>query len=176
MKVTISPYVNTFPAPITLIGCGSIEKPNIITCSWFGTVCSDPPMVSVSIRENRYSFPLIHQAGEYTANFVRVADLNIINYCGDKSGRETNKFEDLNLTPVPCPPLETVPMIAESPLVLACKVKHELTLGSHNIFIAEVVGIHCDEELARDDGKVNPFPEEQLAYLDKNYWTLKSVE
>ena len=176
MKTQIKPYVHCFPAPVVLIGCGTIDKPNLITCSWFGTVCSDPPTVSVSIRENRYSLGLVHQAGEFTANIMTVDDLDAITYCGDKSGRDTNKFADLGFTPVKCPPLDTAPMIDECPLTLACKVKHELTLGSHIIFIAEIMGIHCDENLVREDGKADPFCEEQIVYMNKQYWTPKPVQ
>lgn len=175
MKTPIKPYVHQFPAPAVLIGCGTVEKQNLITCSWFGTVCSDPPTVSVSLRRKRFSYPLVHTSGEFTANFLRTSDLDKVIYCGTKSGRDTNKFADLNLTPISCPPLDTAPMIAECPLSLACRVKHELSLGSHTIFIAEVVGIYCDEELARKDGRVDPFPEEQIVYLDKKYWTLKRI-
>ena len=175
MKKQIPPYVHSFAAPAVLIGCGTIEKPNIITCSWFGTVCSDPPMVSVSVRQSRFSFALIHEVGEFTANIPRAGDLNVVEYCGTKSGRNTNKFKDLNLTPVQCRPLKTAPMISECPLTLACKVKRELSLGSHNIFIAEVVSVHCDENLLRPTGRADPFPEEQVIYLDKKYWTLKPV-
>lgn len=173
MKIQIPPYVHCFPAPAILIGCGTVEKPNLITCSWFGTVCSEPPQVSVSIRENRFSFPLVSESGEFTANIPKISNLEWVEYCGTKSGRETNKFADLGLTPVPCPPLKTAPMIAECPITLACKVKHELSLGSHNIFIAEVAAIHCDDKLVRKDGKADPFPEEQIVYLNKKYWIPK---
>ncbi len=173
MKTQIHPYVHCFPAPAILIGCGTVEKPNLITCSWFGTVCSEPPQVSVSIRKNRFSFPLVSESGEFTANIPKISNLEWVEYCGTKSGRETNKFTDLGLTAVPCPPLKTAPMIEECPITLACRVKHELSLGSHNIFIAEVVAIHCDDKLVRKDGKADPFPEEQIVYLNKKYWIPK---
>ncbi len=176
MKVQLKPYVHQFPAPVVVIGCGTVEKPNLITCSWFGTVCSDPPMVSVSIRRKRYSFPLVRENGEFTANFLRASDLDKVIYCGTKSGRDTDKFRDLNLTPEPCPQLVNAPMIKECPLTLACSINHDLSLGSHTIFIAEVVAVYCNEGLARDDGRADPFPEEQIVYLDKKYWTLRRIK
>jgi flavin reductase (DIM6/NTAB) family NADH-FMN oxidoreductase RutF len=176
MKTQINPYVHCFPAPVVLIGCGTVDKPNLITCSWFGTACSKPPTVYVSIRESRYSFPLIREIGEFTANIPRISDLDAAIHCGTKSGRDTNKFEDLNFTPVACPPLKNAPMIAECSLVLACKVNHEIPLGSHNMFIAEVVNIHCDEPIVRDDGKADPFPEDQITWLNKKYWSLKLLK
>lgn len=175
MKKQIPPYVHSFPAPVVLIGCGTLEKPNIITCSWFGTVCSDPPMVSVSIRRKRFSHSLVHDVGEFTANIPRSSDVKIIDFCGTKSGKDTDKFKELRLTAVPCPPLTSAPMILECPLTLACKVRNELSLGSHTIFIAEVLSIHCEESLIRPTGKADPFSEKQVAYLDKKYWTLKKI-
>ena len=172
MKSQLPPYVNPFPAPVILIGCGTLEKPNIITCSWFGTVASDPPTVSVSLRKERFSYPLIHETGEFTANIPRKSELEAAIYCGTKSGRNGDKFEALGLTAAPCPPLQQAPMIAECSLVLACKVKHELSLGSHNIFIAEVVNVHCDEAMVRGEKSADPFPQQQLVWLDKKYWTL----
>jgi len=133
-------------------------------------------MVSISIRRSRFSYPLVHKLAEFTANIPRVADLEAVKYCGTKSGRDVNKFRELGLTPVNSPPLEFAPMIDEFPLALACRVKHELGLGSHHIFIAEVVGIHCDQSLVRPSQRPDPFPEEQIVYLDGKYWRLKQVE
>jgi len=172
MKIQIPPSVHSFPAPVILIGCGTLEKPNIITCSWFGTVCSEPPMVSVSIRRNRFSYNPIHIYGEFTANIPQKSDIDIVKYCGTKSGRDVNKFADLGLAPVACPPLKNAPMISECQLVLACKVKHELELGTHNIFIAEVLSIHCEEERVRQSQRPAPHPQEQVVYLDGKYWVL----
>ncbi len=175
MKKQIPPSVHSFPAPAILIGCGTIDKPNIITCSWFGTVNSEPPMVSVSIRKERFSYPLVHNIGEFTANIPRVSELEIVKVCGTKSGRDINKFEELGITPVPCPPLTTAPMIEECSLVLGCKIKHELELGTHCVFIAEVVSIHCDPDRARPSGRPSPNPEDQVVYLDGNYWNLSKI-
>ncbi len=129
-------------------------------------------MVSVSIRRSRFSGPLVHRYGEFTVNIPRTADLEVVKFCGSESGKDVNKFESLGLTPVPCPPLKDAPMIAECPLVLACRVRHELELGSHHIFIAEVVSIHCDSERARPSGHPDPAPAEQIVYLDGRYWGL----
>ena len=176
MKIQLSPFVHSYPAPAVLIGCGSVSQPNIIACSWFGTVCSEPPMVSVSVRESRFSYHLIHESREFTANMPRVGDLNIVKYCGTKSGSEVNKFKELGLVPLPCPPLKSAPMIAECFLVLACKVRHELHLGSHHIFIADVVSVHCDENVRRPSKSPDPCPAEQMVYLDGKFWTLKPIE
>ena len=176
MKIQLPPSVHSYPAPAVLIGCGTVDEPNLITCSWFGTVCSEPPMVSVSIRKNRFSYPLVHRLAEFTANIPKIEDLEKVKLCGTKSGREVNKFEELGITPVNCVPLKYAPMIDECQLVLACRVKHELELGSHHIFIAEVLKIHCNESFARPSQRPDPFPEDQLVYLDGKYWRLVNVE
>ena len=168
----LAPSVHSYPAPVVLIGCGTVDKPNLITCSWFGTVCSQPPMVSLSLRKRRFSYPLIHELGEFTVNIPRVSDLEIIKYCGTKSGRNGDKFANLGLTPAKCPPLENAPMIAGFPLVLACRVKHELELGTHCNFVAEVIAIHCDESRARPSERPDPLPEDQVVYLDSRYYGL----
>ena len=176
MKKSLPPYVHTFPAPAVLFACGTVAEPNLITCSWFGTVCSEPPHVSVSVRKSRFSYRLIHDNFEFTANIMKIDRLEAIKLCGTKSGRDTDKFKELGLTAAPCPPLESAPMIAEAPISLACKVKHELELGTHQIFIAEVVGMFVEEELIRPSGRANPFSTEQIVYLDGKYWKLVKGE
>lgn len=132
-------------------------------------------MVSVSVRKSRHSYKPIHATGEFTVNIPRVSDLEIVKYCGTKSGRDGNKFKALGLTAAPCPPLEYAPMILELPLVLACHVMHEIELGTHHMFIAEIVSIHCDESRARPSLRPNPMPDDQIVYLDGNYWGLRKL-
>jgi len=175
-KIEIPGYVHQYPAPAVLIGTGSIEKPNLITCSWFGTVNSEPPMVSVSIRPGRFSYPNVMATEEFTVNIPSVQHLNIVKHCGSHSGRDHNKFEKLNLTPADCAPLQSAPMIKEFPLVLACKVKENIELGTHTLFIAEIVAIHSSEENVRPSGRVDPKSKEQLVYLDGRYWRLTPAE
>jgi flavin reductase (DIM6/NTAB) family NADH-FMN oxidoreductase RutF len=175
MKIQIPPYVHTFPAPAVLIGCGTVETPNLITVSWFGTLCSEPPMVNVSIRPERFSHHLIQESGEFTVNVPRYRDLNAVKHCGTASGRNSNKFKDLALTPLPCPPLEHAPMIAEFFLALACRVKQVLSLGTHDAFVSEIVAIYCDEEKRRATPRCNPSSLEQITYLDGKYWKLAEI-
>lgn len=176
MKVQLPPYVHTYPAPAVLIGCGTAHKPNLITCSWFGTACSEPPMVTVAIRPSRFSYPLVHEYGEFTVNIPRVEDLAIVKHCGTKSGRDENKFETLGLKAVTCPLLTHAPMMDSAFMVLGCKVRQELALGSHALFIAEVLGIRCEEENKRPSGRAEPDARQQLVYLDGRYWKLVPAE
>ncbi len=173
-KVSVPPYVHSFTAPAVIIGCGTVDKPNLITCSWFGTVCSDPPMVSVSIRKSRFSHHLVAEVKEFTVNIPRLEDLETVKYCGVKSGRDRNKFEDLKLTPVPCPPLQHAPMIKEFFQTLACRVRQVLELGSHDMFVADVVSVYCREQ-DRRTVKPDPRCEDQIAYLDGKYWRLTKI-
>ena len=175
MKTLLPPFVHGFPAPAVLIGCGSLEKPNLITCSWFGTVCSEPPMVSLAVRESRYSHRLIHERRAFSVNIPRVSDLNVVVHCGTVSGAHHDKFRELGLTAVPCPPLKDTPMIAEFHLSLACRVRHELELGSHHLFVAEVLAVHGEEIPAHAANRPQLHADEQIAYLDGKYWALHEV-
>ncbi|MFZ5432365.1 MAG: flavin reductase family protein [Calditrichota bacterium] len=176
MKTQLPPFVHAYPAPAVLIGCGTVKKPNLITCSWFGTVCSEPPMISVSVRPSRYSYRLIHDSGEFSVNLAKASQIEAVVHCGMKSGRAADKFKDLNLTPVACPPLTDAPMIDEFFLALACRVKHELALGTHHIFIADVVAVYGEPKTDPQLSRPMIQPEEQLVYLDGKYWSLKPVE
>ena len=128
-------------------------------------------MVSVSVRKSRFSHHLIVENDEFTVNLPRVSDLDAVKYCGVKSGRDCNKFVDLKLTPLACSPLEHAPMIAEFFHVLGCRVRQVIELGSHDMFVADVVCTYVREQ---DKRTVRPDPrsEEQLVYLDGKYWQL----
>ena len=173
-KTYCPPYVHSFPAPAVVVGCGTLEQPNLITLSWIGTVCSEPQMVSISVRKSRLSHSLISRNREFTVNLPRVQDLDIVKYCGANSGRDGNKFVALNLTPLPCPPLMHAPMIGEFFHTLACRVNQVIELGSHDMFIADVVGIYHREQ---DRRKLRPDPhaEDQIVYLDGMYWSLTGL-
>ena len=157
-----------------MIGCGTLDAPNLITCSWFGTVCSEPPMVSVSVRKSRFSHHLLREQGEFTVNIPLLGDLEAVKYCGVKSGRNTRKFADLGLTAVACPPLAHAPMVDEFFQTLGCRVRQVVELGSHDMFIAEVVSVYCRADDLRRV-RPNPHGAEQIAYLDGKYWRLVEV-
>jgi len=176
MKVQVPPFAQGWPAPVMLVGCGSKANPNIITISWFATVCSDPPTVSISVRPSRYSFDLIRSSGEFTLNVPLSGDLAAAKLCGEKSGREVRKFDALNLTPVECPPLDAAPMIAEFPLSLGCIIQKEVPLGTHHMFIARIVSAWCDENLKRDQATPLLLPEQQMVWIAKQYWGLTPLE
>lgn len=120
-------------------------KANIITIAWTGTVCSDPPMVSISVRPERYSYPILKETGEFTINLVTRELVYAADYCGVKSGRDVDKFEKLHLTSLPAEKVHA-PLIGESPVNIECRVREIIPLGSHDMFLAEVAAVHADEK------------------------------
>ena len=141
-----------YPIPAVMVSCGSMEKPNIITIAWTGTICSDPPMVSISVRPERYSHDIIKTSGEFVINLTTDRLLKACDFCGVRSGRDVDKFAVTGLTPadshtVSCPSIE------ESPVSIECKVKDVVPLGSHDMFIAEVTGVTVDSAYIDEGGK-----------------------
>ena len=132
-----------YPLPVVMVSVADKEgKQNIITIAWTGTICSDPPMVSISVRPERYSYHMIKETGEFVINLTTKELAFATDYCGVKSGRDVDKFAAMQLTPVRGEKVKA-PLIAESPVNLECKVTEVKHLGTHYIFIAEVVGFHA---------------------------------
>lgn len=146
-KLNWKPGTMLYPVPAVLVTCGTAQDGyNIITIAWTGTVCSDPPMCSVSIRPERYSYDIIKRNKEFVINLTTAALARATDWCGVKSGREVDKFKALGLTPVKAQKVGA-PLIDESPLSIECRVRQVLPLGSHHMFLAEVVAINADEAL-----------------------------
>lgn len=134
-----------YPVPAVMVSCARKgEKPNIITVAWAGTVCSDPAMVSISVRKERYSHDIIKETGEFVINLTTRKLARATDYCGVKSGRDVDKFADMHLTAVPSVKIEA-PAIAESPVNIECKVREIKPLGSHTMFLADVVNVTVDD-------------------------------
>lgn len=142
------------PVAPTLVSCGTVENPNVLTVAWTGIVNSNPPMTYVSIRPERYSHDLIKASGDFVINLTPSRMARIADYCGVKSGRDENKFESMKLTALPCKHV-TAPQIEQCPVSLECRVKDIMTLGSHDMFLAEIVSVDVDEELLDEDGKLH---------------------
>jgi flavin reductase (DIM6/NTAB) family NADH-FMN oxidoreductase RutF len=132
-------------------------------------------MVGLAVRESRYSHHLIQQGRAFSVNIPRVSDLHAVVHCGTVSGRQHDKFRELGLTAAPCPPLKDTPMIAEFHLSLACRVRHELELGSHRLFVAEVLAVHGEEIPGHAANRPYLHVDEQITYLDGKYWALREV-
>lgn len=154
---TFNPCTLLSPVPAVLVSCRGAEgeKPNLITVAWAGTVNSQPPMVSVSIRKERFSHDLIRRSGEFVVNLVDEAHCRALDWCGVKSGRQFDKFAQCGLTPMPALGMELAPAVEECPAYLACKVRQVLELGSHDMFIGEVVGVQVRDEYFNEDGSLH---------------------
>ncbi|MDR3653082.1 MAG: flavin reductase family protein [Paludibacter sp.] len=135
-----------YPLPAALISCGSTEDEyNLITVSWVGTICTNPPMCYISLRPERHSYNIIKETGEFVINLTNEEMAYATDWCGVKSGKDFNKFAEMKLTPIKGEKV-TVPIVSESPLCIECKVKEIVKLGSHDMFIAEVVNVQADSQ------------------------------
>ena len=161
-----------YPVPAVMVSCGrENEKPNIITVAWAGTVCSDPAMLSVSIRPERYSYEIIKETGEFVVNLVTKDLVFATDYCGVKSGRDVDKYKEMGLTPLASQKV-TAPGIAESPVNIECKVVQELALGSHTMFVGEVVNVTVEDRYLNETGKFELNSTGLVSYSHGEYFLL----
>ncbi len=163
-KIEKRPSTILMPLPAALITCSyRDEKPNIITLSWIGIVCSDPPMLSISVRQNRYSYHMIKNSGEFVVNLTFENNHKEVDFCGTKSGRQYDKFKEMGLTPLKGS-IVMAPLIKECPINHECVVKSSQLLGSHEMFVADIVKTHVDAEILDENGKIDPARVFPLAY------------
>ena len=148
---------------------GGNEKPNIITVAWTGTVCSDPAMVYISVRPERYSYDIIRESGEFVINLTTESLAEATDWCGVRSGRDVDKFAQMHLTPVPSKYV-SVPSIAESPVNIECRVKQVIPLGSHDMFLAEVLGVTADADYMDENGHFDLAASAPLIYSHGAYF------
>ena len=161
-----------YPLPAVLVSCGSdIEHSNMLTVAWTGTICTNPPMCYISVRPERFSYPIIKETMQFTINLTTEEMARATDWCGVRSGRDYNKWHETGLTPengvaVSCP------HIAESPLSIECKVKSIMPLGSHDMFMAEVVNVIADERfIDPETGAFNLADAGLINYSHGNYYT-----
>ena len=161
-----------YPVPAVMVSCMRPgERPNIITVAWAGTVCSAPAMLSISVRKERYSHSIIEETGEFAVNLVNKELTFATDYCGVRSGRDVDKFREMKLTEQPSRYI-SAPGIAESPLILECKVKQQIPLGTHDMFLAEVVGVSVDERYMDEKGTFHLNDAKLTAYSHGTYFEL----
>lgn len=160
------------PVPVVMVTCADeAGKANIITLAWAGTINSDPPMLSISVRRERYSYSLIKEKGQFAVNLTTQKLAFATDLCGVKSGRDIDKFEAAGLTAEKASVID-VPIIKESPVSLECVVKNRLELGSHDMFIAEIVAVNVEDGLLDDNGKLLLDKAGLICYSHGKYWTL----
>lgn len=159
------------PEPPVLVSCGSMEVANLITIGWTGTICTQPSMVSISVRPERYSYQLIKDSGEFVINLPTRKLVRAVDWCGVKSGRDYDKFAEMKLTPLPAS-MVSCPILAESPVNLECQVTQVIPLGSHDLFLAKVTAVDVDEALLDEKGKLCLERADLIVYSHGEYFSL----
>ena len=160
-----------YPLPAVLVSVADRGgQSNLFTVAWTGTICSDPPMVSISVRPERYSHHMIEETGEFVINLTTEALVYATDYCGVKSGRDVDKWSEVNLTPIAAEHVKA-PMVKESPVNLECRVTQKLELGTHDMFLAEILAVHVDDRYMDDSGRFNLNDSKPLVYSHGRYLT-----
>ena len=167
-KITWKPGTMLYPVPAAMITCKYGDVENIMTVSWTGTICTNPPMVSISIRPTRHSYELIKKSGEFVINLPGKSLAFAADFCGVRSGRDVDKFSFLKLNKEKAEKVD-VPLIKEAPLSIECKVKDIIELGSHHMFIADVVAVNVDEALIDKNETLNLDKAELICYNHGKY-------
>ena len=161
-----------YPVPPVMVSCGrENEKPNIITVAWAGTINTMKPMLSISVRPERYSYDIIKEPGEFVVNLTTKDLVFATDYCGVRSGRDVDKFKEMHLTPCESQVVKA-PGIAESPVNIECKVVEIKEMGSHHMFIAEVVGVQVDDKYMDEKGKFHLNSANLITYSHGEYYEL----
>lgn len=172
-KETWKPGNMLYPVPAVMVSCADAAgNDNIITVAWAGTVCTNPAMLSISVRPERHSYGMICETGEFVVNLVGADLARACDWCGVKSGRDVDKWAECSLTPEPAETLEHAPAIAEAPVSIECKVRQILKLGSHHMFLAEVSAVRVDDDLIDEDGKLRLDRAGLISYSHGEYFQL----
>ncbi len=172
MKKSFKPGAMLAPVPAVMVSCGEGEEKNIITIAWTGIINSNPPMTYISVRPSRYSHDIIEKNREFVINLTTEQLTFATDYCGVKSGRDVNKFNEMQLTPTEGD-IVRCPMIEESPVNLECRVTEIKRFNSHDMFIAEIAAIHVDEKLVDEKGRINLGEAGILSYVHGEYFGIR---
>ncbi len=171
-KTSLKPNTALYPAPPILVTVGDAAgKSNIITLAWAGVVCSQPPMVGISIRPSRYSAELLKANGEFVVNVPDQRLLWAVDRCGMISGRDVDKWAASTLTPIPAEKVRP-PLVSQCPICMECVVRQVIPLGSHDLYLGEVVALHVDETALDEHGKIDAKRLAPIAYVAAEYWGL----
>ena len=162
-----------YPVPAVIISCGDrTGRTNLFTVAWTGNICTNPPMVYISVRPSRYSYELIEDSGEFVINLTTKALTKAADYCGVRSGRDEDKWKACGLTPEPAKELSFAPLVKESPVNIECRVKSHQDLGSHRMYIADVLNVHADEAFLDENGRFCLERAGLVAYSHGDYLSL----
>lgn len=171
-KISMKPGTMLNPVPAVMVTCADGESSNIITIAWTGIINSDPPMTYVSVRKERYSHRLIKESGEFVINLTTEELAKATDFCGVRSGRNIDKAAETGLSFVPAE-IVGCPMISESPVNIECRVTEIKELGSHDMFMAEIVKVHSDEKLFDENGRLCLEKAGLISYSHGEYFGLK---
>lgn len=171
-KQSWKPGTMLYPVPAVMVSCGDFDgEKNIITIAWTGTINSEPPMTYISVRPERHSYNMIKESGEFIINVTTRELTYATDFCGVRSGKTIDKFKEMNLTPIRAEKVKC-PAVAESPISIECKVKDIISLGSHDMFIAEVVNVLADEKYMDESGRFNFEKSNPICYSHGEYYGL----
>ncbi|MDF2891387.1 MAG: flavin reductase protein [Clostridia bacterium] len=171
-KLMWKPGTMLYPVPSVMVSCRNLQgENNIITIAWTGIICSDPAMLYISVRPERHSYQMIKETREFVVNIPNSKLAFAVDFCGVKSGKSINKFEHLKLTPAKSN-IVAAPFIDECPVSLECKVKDVIQLGSHDMFIAEIMCVNVDDSLLDSKGKLHLNKADLICYNHGEYRTL----
>lgn len=170
-KISWKPGTMLSPLPPVMVTCGTMEKPNVFTVAWTGIVNSEPPLTYISVRPSRYSHDIIKEAGEFVINLTTLELAKACDYCGIKSGKDTDKFKDMDLAIEPCSKV-SAPMLVQAPISLECIVKSVTSYPTHDMFLAEIVNVNIDDKYLEEDGRLALEKAGLLAFVHGRYYTL----
>lgn len=170
-KVTWKSGTFIYPLPAVMVSCGTMEESNIITVAWTGIINTDPAMCYISVRPTRHSYEMIKKIGEFVINLTTKDLAYATDWCGVKTGAKVDKFKEMKLTKEKAN-FVNCPMIKESPVSVECKVKEIRELGSHHMFVAEILGINADEKYINENGAFDISKCDLIAYSNGNYYSL----
>ena len=162
-----------YPLPAVMVSCANAAgEKDIVTVAWAGTVCTNPPMLSISLRPERHSYHIVRESGEFVVNLVTSRLQRACDWCGVRSGRDYDKWAECGLTPAPATTLGLAPAIAESPVSIECRVRDVLELGSHHMFLADVTAVQVEESLLDERGRLDLARAGLTAYSHGEYFEL----
>lgn len=168
-KISWKPGNMIYPLPAVMVSCSDGKEDNIITIAWTGTICTNPPMTYISVRPERHSYHIIKESGEFVINLTTKKLVKAVDFCGVRSGKNLDKFKEMHLTKEKAQKVNA-PLIAESPVNIECRVTEIKELGSHHMFLAEVVNVNVDESLMDQDGKFHLAKSNPLVYSHGGYF------
>lgn len=170
-RKSFKPGALTAPLPPVMVTVGDMEEYNVLTIGWTGILATHPPRTYISVRPERYSFELLEKTGEFVINLAKASQARIVDYVGIYTGKKVDKFRECSLTPVKSEKVNT-PTILECPLSLECRVCDVIPMGTHHVFVADIVSVSCDEEILDSEGRICFDRADLLAYAHGEYFAL----